>query len=75
MLRCSIESHQRLKLDPDVWASMEYVGVQEGIHDANPPYDLELRNCTCGSTLAKRIPVDKGARLFGHDEAKVQIPA
>ena len=48
---CTRESHELLKLDPVVWASMEYRGIQvTGLE-----YDLELRNCKCGSTLCIRI--------------------
>lgn len=46
---CTRESHEASKLTAD-WDSMEYVGIQEVDQD----YSLELRNCKCGSTLAKR---------------------
>ena len=39
----------------DEWEALEHVGVQ---HDDE--FDLELRNCRCGSTISLR----KSARLF-----------
>lgn len=51
MSKCTRESHEAAKLDDVAWSSMEYVGIQETDQD----YYLELRNCKCGSTLARRI--------------------
>ena len=55
---CS-RDHTALKLDSAAWRSLEWVGVQrfDG-HDGEPPLVLELRNCTCGSTLAIEITPD-----------------
>lgn len=50
MSKCTRESHEAAKLTEE-WSSMEYVGIQEADQD----YSLELRNCKCGSTLAKKI--------------------
>lgn len=55
MSKCTRESHEAAKLDEKAWLSMEYVGIQE----SGPEYSLELRNCKCGSTLARRIVLKK----------------
>lgn len=55
MQTCTRESHEAAKLDPDSWESMIYIGIQvTGLE-----YDLELRNCKCGSTLCKRKDLEK----------------
>lgn len=46
---CEPAVHERLKTDPAAWASLKDVGVQ--LLDGAPL--LELRNCACGSTLAR----------------------
>lgn len=51
-MKCTIESHNARKLNDEEWSRMVKVGIQE----VCPEYDLELRNCNCGSTLARRIP-------------------
>jgi hypothetical protein len=48
--------HNAIKADAMLWALLPYVGVYPGIPDDDfgpgcPP--LELRNCACGSTLAR----------------------
>lgn len=50
---CTNESHALLKRSALAWSALEYVGTM-------PAYDglgslLEMRNCTCGSTLGKTI--------------------
>lgn len=50
MNKCTRESHEASKLTAE-WSFMEYLGIQETGHE----YALELRNCKCGSTLAKEI--------------------
>lgn len=42
--------HQQLKLDDAAWALLDYVGV---LALDDPP--LELRNCPCGSTIARPV--------------------
>lgn len=42
--------HERVKDDPEAWAALPFVGEMCG---------LELRNCTCQSTLARVIQVAK----------------
>jgi hypothetical protein len=38
------------------WAGLPYVGAQHIEADATgPAYDLELRNCSCGSTIGIEI--------------------
>ncbi len=43
--------------DADAWEKLSYVGVQKGDPDIEVP-DLEMRNCSCGSTLAITCPKD-----------------
>jgi hypothetical protein len=52
--RCTAGHHEALKLDDRRWTALELIGVQviEG-DEADPEERLELRNCTCGSTLAR----------------------
>ncbi len=51
-------AHQLLKRNQLLWRQLEYVGVQVFHADEDGPEErLELRNCTCGSTLARRIEV------------------
>lgn len=72
---CTLESHHAAKQDLNLWSLMPYVGKQEGNHRADPPYDLELRNCTCGSTLAIRIPVTSALDKFDAVCSDETIPA
>jgi hypothetical protein len=44
-------NHEQLKRDRARWSELEYVGLQRfSGFDA-----LELRNCSCGSTLAVQV--------------------
>jgi len=53
VLRCTSESHDRLKRDPAWWTAQRFIGRQV----TDEEYDLELRNCVlCDSTLACRCP-------------------
>lgn len=48
-----IQAHHRVLRDHDaLWQSLPLVGVQ---HDESPHPDLELRNCSCGSTLSRPV--------------------
>lgn len=48
--------HAAMKLDPAVWATLEFVGLQiTEADDYGPREVLECRNCTCGSTLAVEV--------------------
>ena len=54
-MRCHKE-HESIKADDHSWSSLAYVGVQFTPADEYGPDELlELRNCQCGSTLAKAI--------------------
>jgi hypothetical protein len=40
----------------DEWVELEYNGIQYTPADAEGPEEfLELRNCSCGSTLAREL--------------------
>lgn len=50
MAVCEREVHEAMKLDDARWyGETTYLGVQPGC--GGP--DLEIRNCRCGSTLAR----------------------
>lgn len=51
--------HEAIKLDEARWSALVYVGIQPTYDEPGKPTHLELRNCTCGSTLCK--PVTKEA--------------
>jgi hypothetical protein len=55
MTRCSDQHHAALKLDPDAWARLEFNGMQSAFDPKRPDRQLELRTCTCGSTLAIEV--------------------
>jgi hypothetical protein len=57
-LVCSQALHNALKADDAAWATLPLVGVQHIDADEDGPAEsLELRNCACGSTLCKSIPL------------------
>jgi hypothetical protein len=60
-MSCSQESHDLLLLSPQ-WSSLEPAGIQPTYDEPGQPQFLELRNCSCGSTLAR--PVEQ-ARVEG----------
>ena len=45
--------HEQLREDGARWITLPFVGIQRGA--AGLSYALELRNCTCGSTLGRRV--------------------
>ena len=47
-------SHARLRADEGRWSSLAFVGIQECYELRGPDDIIELRNCTCGSTLGRR---------------------
>lgn len=49
---CPVEVHERMKRDSDLWALLAPLGRVR--LDPEGPV-IELRNCNCGSTLAKEI--------------------
>lgn len=46
--------HERLRADEDRWIALAFVGIQECGALREPDDIIELRNCTCGSTLGRR---------------------
>jgi hypothetical protein len=64
-------SHEAAKLSPSLWASLLYIGVQrfDAYIDQDgrivPAEAYELRNCTCGSTLA--LLVDEPSNAPVHE--------
>ena len=55
MTKCE-RNHEALKLNLTDWTSLKLIGYQEVPGDENEAdYKLELRNCSCGSTLAIEI--------------------
>ena len=56
MTTCTIESHEAIKQDQAAWERLTFVKHWHLEADGDEPAEvLELRNCSCGSTLAKRI--------------------
>ena len=52
----TIGDHEDLKRDDARWSELPFVGIQhveEGRDSSEPAYDLELRNCSCHTTLAR----------------------
>lgn len=47
---CPIAVHEAIKASP-AWSKYPVCGYQEGVNGKR----LELRNCTCGSTMAKVV--------------------
>ena len=62
---CPID-HVALKTSPD-WSMLRHIGVQkvESFGD-EPAYELELANCSCGTTLArvKETPTEDALALL-----------
>ena len=54
-ITCTVD-HESLKLDQSAWTALRHIGDQHIEADEDGPTErLELRNCACGTTLAKRI--------------------
>lgn len=51
--KCSRASHEAIKADAVQWVRLRYVGTQH-FGDGGP--STEMRNCSCGSTLAIDVP-------------------
>jgi len=45
------------RISEEAWEQLRYVGVQKVPPSFDMP-DMELRNCTCGSTLIVVVPGD-----------------
>lgn len=53
VMRCPID-HVAIKKDLVEWSKLDFIGVQPDMGTADEKYPpLELRNCTCGTTLAR----------------------
>jgi len=52
---CSPLVHEALKLDDAAWSALVRIGAMPDEDDDGRPFVLELRNCPCGSTLAREI--------------------
>lgn len=51
--RCQVD-HVEVKRDEIGWRQLEYVGVQIVDEDESGPAErIEIRNCTCGTTLGR----------------------
>ena len=48
------DGHARLRADESRWSALVLVGIQECADLRGPDDVIELRNCTCGSTLGRR---------------------
>jgi hypothetical protein len=69
-IACSVAYHEALKRSPAAWRHLELVGTQP---DPEQPerLQLELRNCSCGSTLAIEF-VHVGGRWCAVDESAMK---
>lgn len=50
--------HARIKENADVWSSLPLHGVQDVPsigHGVKGGYSIELRNCSCGTTLGRKV--------------------
>lgn len=50
---CSSDTHERIKRTPAEWVALPSLGMMPAYDDERPKARIELRNCRCGSTLAK----------------------
>lgn len=50
ILKCSHDEHAAIRDDPARWAQLKSIGLQDC-----DGYFLDLRNCFCGSTIARRV--------------------
>jgi hypothetical protein len=49
-------NHESLKRDDAAWSALELLGVmQVPAGEDGPAYALELRNCSCHSTLGREV--------------------
>lgn len=58
---CTQASHDALKRNPAAWSRLVLIGHQRTYDEPGQPTHLEMRNCTCGSTLC--LPVLKRMHL------------
>lgn len=63
MDRTCLEYHAYLRQSNVAWNALALVGRQyTPADDLGPEVTLELRNCTCGSTLAREVPTTDADR-------------
>lgn len=53
---CAVD-HAAVKLDSR-WLSLRFIGIQQDWDDSGEYAPLELRNCECGTTLAKPVTLE-----------------
>ncbi len=47
-----------LRSDPKIWRTLKPIGIQViEADETGPEEQLELRDCECGSTLARKVTV------------------
>lgn len=74
-MTCTVQSHRAAVADDSQWSALRPIGTQE----VDETEALELRNCTCGSTLCRVVvlqPVMSMARaveLFASVEAELAV--
>ena len=75
------KAHDQLRADDEAWSKAEPLGRQLSYDDSDNEIYLELRNCACGSTLARpeqleqnpRVP-KRGAVAFFEQYASASYP-
>lgn len=55
----SAEVHAEFRSNIVLWRSLPFVGFQQRVEPHDPRDVLELRNCTCGSTLGRRLKTNQ----------------
>jgi uncharacterized protein YegP (UPF0339 family) len=50
----SADLHVEIRADIMLWRALRFVGYQQSADQHDPEDVIELRNCTCGSTLGRR---------------------
>ncbi len=54
-MRCHRDHAALSAADSPEWQALKFLGIQEDTDDDGNPAPLELRDCTCGSTLARPV--------------------
>jgi hypothetical protein len=60
--------HERMKADNALWQTLEFRGVQSGYNDddeRDPAFDIEVRDCPCGSSLGRVASAFPRVNPFG----------
>jgi hypothetical protein len=50
---CTIAKHDAIRADDARWSTLPVLGYQRDVED--PAFDLEMRTCSCGSTLCRFV--------------------